>query len=118
MEQIPLTELKLPKSGYTVKIAKYLTIGQSRDLQRHMFKDGQYDIEAGKLKDLPVDAFLDMQDRAAEFLIKEVINKENQSQPYTQEWLYNLPIEDGNLLYNEINKVTSASNLSEEDKKK
>jgi len=114
---IPLLEVQLPVSGYTVVIYQYLTTGESRELQKIMLEGGTFNPEAGKIENMPVDTFLKMQDKAAEFLIKEIKNKDGASQPFSFEWLYNLPVTDGNLVYDKINEITGASTLTPEGKK-
>lgn len=116
--EIALQELKLPKTGYTVVLAPYLTTGQSRELQRVILEGGNFDPDTGKIGKMSVDSFLKMQDKAAQFLIKEVKNKEGISQPFDFDWLSNLPIDDGNLVYEKINKLTQQSTLAQEAKKK
>lgn len=112
------TQIELPLTGYTVVFAKYLTIGQSRDLQRVILAQANYDQEKGSLANLPVDKFLDMQDKAAELLIKEIRSKTGEVQPFSATWLESLPVDDGNLVYEKLNDLTKESNLSEKDKKK
>jgi len=115
---VPLTELKLPKSGDVVVMAEYLTTGQSRELQKILLQGGHFDVEEGKMKDIPVDMFLEMQDRAAELLIKQIKKQDGKTESFTTEWLYNLPVEDGNLVYERVNEITQASTLTPEEKKK
>ena len=115
--EIPIRKLKLPKTGYEVSIQEYLTTGQSRELQKVLLGKGSFDTEAGKFSGLTGDTFLEMQDKAAVILIKSV-SKGESKEPFTLEWLSNLPLEDGNLIYEEINKITGSSNLSKEAKKK
>lgn len=111
-------ELKLPETGYTVVINKTLTIGQSRELQKILLSGSEFNPQTAKLEKLPVDVFLKMQDRATELLIKEVRDKNGKTFPFSQEWLFNLPVRDGNLIYEEINKITGAAALTPERKKK
>ncbi|MHA1842393.1 MAG: hypothetical protein ACTSYW_10505 [Candidatus Heimdallarchaeota archaeon] len=110
-------ELKLPKTGYIVVISPFLTIGQSRELQKILLGKAEIDPTTAQLKKIPVETFLEMQDKAAELLIKE-IKKGDKSQPFSKEWLSNLPVEDGNLIYDKINEITGAATLTPERKKK
>jgi len=114
--EVPLSTLELPKTGYKVVLYEYLTIGQSREFQKIALSKGEYNVEEKKMNKVPVDAFLEMQDKAAEFLIKEVIAKDGATQPFTKEWLYDLPQEDGNLLYATITEKAWPQQKEEERK--
>lgn len=116
--QIPLQELRLPETGEIVMLSKYVTTGQSRELQRVMLKGGQFDVEAGKMQTLQVDTFFEMQDKAAELLIKEVKDKDGNVHSFSREWLYGLPVSDGNLIYEKLNEITALANPGGEIKKK
>jgi hypothetical protein len=116
--EIPLLELKLPETGYTVYIKSYLTIGQSRELQNMLLEEGKFNPEIGKIENLSTKTFLKMQDKAAEFLLKEIKDKNGVVVPFSASWLYNLPVKDGTLVYDKINIITQASTLPTEGKKK
>ena len=103
--EVPLSELELPKTGAKVVLYEYLTIGQSRELQRILMAKGSFNVETSKMDNLSTEAILDVQDKAAEFLVKEVKTKAGETIPFSQDWLYNLPIEDGNLIYNKITEL-------------
>lgn len=110
--------IKLPASGETVLFRPFLTTGQSRELQKILLKKGTFNTEAGKLENVGTETFLEMQDRAAEFLIVGGKSKDGVDFKFTMDWLSNLPVSDGNIVYNKINEITQASNLSAESKKK
>ena len=117
--QIPLLVLDLPKTGHKVSISSYLTTGQSRELQVLMFGEGSFDTATERFTGLTGQSFLAYQDKAAEFLIKEVKNSEGVVIPYTKEWHHNLPAEDGNLIYSKVTEIaTSSLGLPVERKKK
>lgn len=115
--QIPTVEVKLPETGVTVKIRKYLTTGQSRELQKIILKGGKFDAQQGTFSDLDPVTFMEMQDKATELLIIEYTDKAGATSPFNQEWLYNLPGKDGQVLYEEINKITQESTLTQEQRK-
>lgn len=115
---ITLQELKLPKTGYTVVFSPYITTGQSRELQRIILEGGSVDPETAKIGKVSVESFLKMQDRSAEFLIKEIKNKDGQREDFTLLWLSELPVEDGNLVYERVNLLTQQSTMTPEAKKK
>ncbi|MCG3203925.1 MAG: hypothetical protein KCHDKBKB_00602 [Elusimicrobia bacterium] len=114
---IPSIELALPETGYVVKIQKWLTIGQSRELQRVMFGDASFNPAEGKMSDVKLNTFLDMQEKAAGIIIQS-ITKGDETISFTKEWLDSLPIKDGNLLYEKVNEVTGNASLSEDARKK
>ena len=116
-EQNPTFEVKLPETGDTVVMKKYITTGQSRELQKIVLKSGTFNTDKGSFDNLPVAVFMDMQDKAAELIITKVIDKEGKESPYKPDWLYNLPQPDGQLVYDKINEVTNTSVLSAEERK-
>jgi len=111
-------KIKLPKTQTTVVVSTYLTTGQSRALQSVLFSSGSFDTEAGKFTGLTGDTFLKMQDKAVEMLVKEVIDKGGNKKEFSKEWLDDLPVEDGNLIFDKINEITGSASLSAEQKKK
>lgn len=114
-----LIEVNLPNTGGVVKMSQFLTTGQSRELQLLMLQGSKIKPGNTEMGDIPADTFLRMQDRAAEMIIKEVIAKDGSpvSIPVL-EWLYALPISDGNVVYDKVNELIQASSLTEEQKKK
>lgn len=116
--EIPTIELKLPKTGCIAVLRQYLTIGQSRDLQRILLSEGSFNTETNKFENFSTKTFLIMQDKAAEFLIKEYKDEKGEVKTFSQEWLSSLPVDDGSLVYEKINELTNASTLTKEAKKK
>ena len=113
---IPTHELKL-SSGDIVVFYDYLTTGESRQLQKLLLAGGKFNAETGKIEDLPIDQFLDIQDKSAESVIKEVKVAEADAVDFSQDWLNSLPVEVGNEVYEEVNRITQVSNLAKEEKK-
>lgn len=114
---VPLVELQLPETGDTVVMKTFLTTGQSRELQKVLLSKGKFDVQKGSFEDLDVAGFMEMQDKSAELLIKEVKDKDGNVRPFDQEWLYNLPQSDGQLVYDKVNELTGASVVSDEERK-
>lgn len=114
--------LVLPFTKAEVTVKGYLTTGQSRELQKVLLSKGILGENGVDVKNVSPEAALDMQDKAAELLIKSVKNPNGETTDFSgtdvQAWLYDLPVADGNFLYEEINKIISATNLTEEAKKK
>jgi len=116
-KEIPTTEVKL-STGETVVIFNKLTTGDSRKLQRLLLEKGKFDPQTGDIVDLPVSVFLEMQDAAANILIKEIKDGKGGSMSFTQDWLDNLPIQDGNKVYDALNEITQEATMLPEEKKK
>lgn len=114
---IPSLTIALPETGQTVVLNKYLTTGQSRELQRILLEEGKVNVETGSIENISPATFMKMQDKAAEFLIRGTSEGED-IKPFSKDWLDSLPVADGNLLYEKINELTNASNLNPEVKKK
>ena len=115
---IPYEELKLPTTGSSVRISKYLTTGQSRELQKIMLSSGDFDVDQAKLSNIKPDVILTMQEKAAEHLIQGYTDAENNFQSFTRQWLDDLPIKDGNMVYEKVNQITAEANLGDEERKK
>lgn len=109
--------IKLPVSGQIVTFKPYLTTGQSRELQKILLSKGSFNTEAGKLEGVSTETYLDMQDKAAGYLIQSIKSTNGAESTFTPDWLYNLPVQDGNLVYEKINEITQSTNLSKEAKK-
>lgn len=113
---IPVEELVL-SNGDTVVFYKYLTTGESREMQRMILGGGTFNVAAGKINDLQSTIVLDMQDKGASFLVKEVKHKDGVVEPFTQLWLDHLPLEDGNKVYDKVNQLNQVSQLTPTEKK-
>ncbi len=112
---IPVHEVKLD-NGDIVVFYDYLTTGESRDLQKVLLEGGKFNSATGQIENLPLGVFLTSQDKAASFVIKEVKQGEV-SVPFAQDWLNSLPVELGNKVYDEVNRLTQISNLTQDQKK-
>lgn len=116
-ESMQPIELKLPVTGVTVVISSYVTIGQSRELQRILMQNSNLDITTGKMEGINPNSIYAMQDRGTELLVKEYIDKDGTHVPFSSDWLNNLPSQDGELIYNKVNEIVNHANLSDESKK-
>lgn len=114
---VPLLEIEL-SNGDKVMVRPFLTIGETRDIQAIMLENGDFDLESGKMQKVSVKAYMQVQDKAAEFLIKEIKKKDGTVAPYSKDWLYHLSNEDGNKVYAKVSEIFGGSNLSVESKKK
>ena len=112
---IPTHELDLG-GNIVVVFYDFITTGESRELQKMLLEKGKFNTATNQVEDLPLGVFLDSQDKAASFVIKEVKISEV-SQAFTAEWLAALPVEQGNKVYDEVNKLTQVSQLTPEEKK-
>lgn len=116
MQDANIIELPITKAQVTVK--SYLTTGQSRQLQRILLTQGVLSKEGVNVENITPESALDMQDRAASFLIAEIKNADGTSVTFTQQWLDDLPVTDGNVVYEELNRLIGESSLSADDRKK
>lgn len=120
----PSVEVTLPITKLVIEFSEYLTTGQSRELQRLLLRT---DIPLDKMglkgvSGSKAEGFIDMQDRAFEFLFKKAyeikdgvkveIETENQI-----EFVSSLPMEDGNLLYSKVSDLMNGSRLDKDAKK-
>ena len=112
------TVVALPKTGQTVSLNPFVTIGQSRELQKIVLAKSKFDLQTGQVQDMPADAFMAMQDKAAELLITQIRTKDGVVTSFTKEWLDTLPVDDGNIVYEKVNDVLNQSSLKPEEQKK
>jgi len=110
-------EVKLPVTGQVAVISSYLTTGQSRELQKILLSDGNVDATSGKIDNINPTTYLVMQDKACEMLIIEYTDASGSRHVFNPEWLYNLPVKDGDVIYSKINDITSNSSLTDNEKK-
>lgn len=107
-ENIPTTAIKLPISGKEVVVYNYLTTGENRQIQRLMISGTKVDLNTGSVGEVTGASLFETQDLAISFLVKD----------YNKEEIDNLPVEDGDVLYQKIQEITVGSTLTTADKKK
>ena len=112
---IPTREVKL-STGETVHLYTYLTIGESRQLQKTLLAGGKLDLKEGQLEEVSPALYMDMQDQALTFLVKN-ITKAEEVKPFSMDWLNSLSIEDGNKVYDVVNDVVQSSQMAGDEKK-
>lgn len=112
---IPTHELDLG-GNIVVVFYDFITTGESRELQKILLEKGKFNTATNQVEDLPLGVFLDSQDKAASFVIKAVKTGEV-SVPFSSEWLAGLPVEQGNKVYEEVNRLTQVSQLTPTEKK-
>ena len=117
MNEVNTIELSLPISGDTVVMKTFLTTGQSRQLQTIILDSGTVSAD-GKLSNMKPQTLFVMQEKAAGMLITEVRPKEGIAVSFNAEWLSNLPVPDGTLVYSKINELIQESTVSTEERKK
>lgn len=113
---IPTHEITLV-NGDVVVFYDFLTTGESRELQKILLEKGKFNSQTGQIEDLPLATFLESQDKAANFVIKEIKPKGEEAGSFSLDWLNGLPVEMGNVVYDEVNRLTQASQLSPDKKK-
>lgn len=120
MDTDNLVELQLPKSGYKVFLKESLTIGQSRRLQRQLLANGKFDSNSKTVEDISPDAFFDMQEKAIDMVIQRVVDKNGTEIGSTSyvDFVNDLPVADGNLIYDQITEIINGSSLSDDAQKK
>ncbi len=113
---IPVHEVTLT-NGNVVVFYDYLTTGEFKKLQKTLFDAGKFNSTTGQIADIPLSVFMDYQDNAATFLIKEIKQGELPDSVFSQEWLDNLPKNVGDEVYAELQRLTGVSSLSQQEKK-
>ncbi len=91
--------------NYTVKFRDGLTWGQSKDVQDAMLKDVKINAK-GEAEGFSASAMRYATYKTLEFLIEEIKDKDGNKVEFSQSWMDNLSIEDGDVLEAEANKHT------------
>ncbi len=116
----PTTEIILPISGAKVILYEFLTTFQDREIKKIALKTVSFNNETGSVNSNVTGEFLsEAEDLALGFLIKEI--QPVGAEPITDgfvDYIGGLHKEDGDVVYTKVNKITSGSKLSPEDKKK
>ena len=103
-------EIKTIKVGkYEVDIVTYITWGESQEIENSIISG--VDIGNDGLKGFNANALANSKYKALEICIKK-ITEAGKEIKYSKEWIDNLRVDEGDLLYKTINEVT------EPDKKK
>lgn len=114
----PTTEIILPISGAIVVLHTYLTTFEDREIKKVALKTVSF--TDGTVSTGITGEFLsEAEDVALRYLVKEIRPVEGDAvKEGFVEYIGNLHSEDGDVIYAEINKITTKSKLSPEDKKK
>ena len=120
----PSVKITLPITGIVVEFSEYLTTGESRQLQRLLLRT---DIPLSQIKTDAIsgskaEGFIDMQDRALEYLFRSANKMEGEigqpiDIPNTLEFVSSLPMEDGNAIYEKVGDIMGGSRLDKDAKK-
>jgi len=129
----PTLELLLPQSKAKVVLYKYLSNGQFNDIQKSLLSnvkinmsdlsdDDAKNAEVLKksMNDIPANLAFNQGELLQKFIIKEIYNEDGTivlTESIVQ-FVYDLPISDGQLLQAELTRIEKESNLSAQAKKK
>jgi hypothetical protein len=118
----PTVDVTLNHSQARVVLYTYLRNGDFRTIQKRLASDIKYspkkDDEDIKTPEISASLVFEEQDITLELLVKEVFDKDGNQVTNIKDFLYDLRIEDGNQLYDEVNRITKDSSMTPEDKKK
>lgn len=115
-------EIQLPKSGAIAVLYESLSTGDNRRIRRAtlagMHVNYNTPDKKPKIENMSGESLVDAEDVTLDCLVKEIRNKDGQVVADKKQFIYDLPEEDGNILYDRANKLTENSILSEAAKKK
>lgn len=129
----PTTDLILPHSKVKVVLHSYLTIKESRELKKIVFRsvkmkmngditekeregDKKPEVKA-EFEGMDATFSMESQDLAFKFLVKEVYDKDGKLVENPHEYLENLPSSDADTLFDQVDQITNTSSHSEDTKK-
>jgi len=103
-----MVEFKTP-SGYTVKLKRhYLTYGEKVELQKLYLKSTKIDPTSQKITELDPSVVFEANKLAFNYLVIEIVTPDGQSvKENLYDYVMNLKEEDGQVIFNEINKYTN-----------
>lgn len=87
-----------------VDIISFLTWGEKEQIQANMIGGVQMDVAGTKKMDGEI--FINAKYKLAEICIKEIRIGEKENIKFSKEWMSNLSVDDGNLLYEEIENLS------------
>jgi len=119
----PTEDLKLEESGAVVTLYANMTTGDYRKIQRTVMAEMKVKIDPEKptkpeIQDMSGAVTMDQEEAVLDCLLVKIIDKEGNSIENTKKFVYNLPMSDGDALYNKINEISSKSSMGAERKKK
>lgn len=116
----PTKQITLPDSGALVTLYESLTYGDYRKIQRALTDSVKISYNEGekpRVDEIPASIMMDQSEMTVKFLVKEVtLDKVIVND--LDKFIYDLSINDGDLLYKTVEELTGGSVLSKEDKKK
>lgn len=101
--------------NYEVKIKEDLTWGETKDIQEVMLKDVEID-SRGNMKGFKADKSRKMVYKALEVAIEEIKDEDGKEVKFSQKWMDNLPMEDGNKLEDQANSFLGSARESKTGK--
>jgi len=100
MEELKTLELS---NGETVKIIPFLTWGEKQKIESILATGARLDNQGLKSYDMSVIG--ERQYKLLETCIKEIV-KDGESKPFTKEWMDNLSVDDGDLVFDAVDALT------------
>ena len=111
--------IELPESRAEVTMFTYLRNGDFRAIQKMIAGSIKVDVNGEpKMQDVSGAIGLEQQDFVLKLIIKEIKDAQGNIITNVDEFLYDLSIADGTLLYDQADLVSQSSNLSKDAKKK
>ena len=119
----PIEELKLPESGATVTLYANITTGDYRKIQRVVMESMRVKFHPENpknpdIQDVSSAVSMDQEETVLSCLLVKIVDGAGNNVSNTTQFVYDLPVGDGNLLYDKINEISSGASLTKEAKKK
>lgn len=113
-------KIKLPKSGFTIEIKDIINIAVFRGYQAIMMKDANMDISSRNANPevkLNLTSVYKGQDFVLRNILVALYDKEGNKLEPVEEKFNELPTEDGNLIYDEVDKLIASASVNPLQKK-
>lgn len=112
-------ELKLPDSGAVVVFYDHLTIGDVRKIRRAVADTMRIKVSGQDAEIEPISGSIGMEQEelVLECCVKEIMNN-GQLVTDIKDFIYNLSVADGDLVYAEVNRISTSAELNPDAKKK
>lgn len=119
----PTEDLKLEESGAVITLYSNITTGDFRKIQRTIITEMKVRIDPSnptesKIQDISGAVAMDEEDVVLECLLVKIVDKEGNNVENMKKFIYDLPVNDGNALYDRINAVSAKSSMEKSRKKK
>lgn len=119
----PTVELKLPETEAVVTLYGNMTTGDYRKIQRAVMNEMKVKVNPSDpsnpdIQDISGAVTMDQEEAVLDCLLVSATDKDGNQIENLRQFVYNLPIKDGDVLYAKVNELSANSSMGKDRKKK